>query len=91
MIAREKDKVKSIELEKIVLPEGLYASFTSEPGRNAWDEIPKLRDTMFNLWLPDSEYKHKGDLVIEVEHLWTDYEMRKNNKYYELWIPIEIK
>ncbi len=31
----------------------------------------------------------KGDLVIEVLHLWTDRELRKKNRYYEVWLPVE--
>ncbi len=33
----------------------------------------------------------KGDLVIEVLHLWTDHDQRNKNRYYEVWIPIEKK
>ena len=45
----------------------------------------------------DQKYRRQGlfaellDLAIEVLHLWTDYDLRKENKYYEVWIPVELK
>jgi AraC family transcriptional regulator len=89
MIARAEADTKNKGLEKSVIPSGAYAAFTTEPGGVAWEEFPKLRELIFDSWLPDSGYRHKGDLVIEVLHLWTDHDERNRKRYYELWIPVE--
>lgn len=91
MIAREAKDAQNHNLERRVIPAGTYAAFTTERGNLAWEEFPKLFELIFDSWLPSSEYKHKYDLIIEVYHLWTDYDLRKENKYYEVWIPVELK
>jgi AraC family transcriptional regulator len=91
MIAREKPDVKTDKLEMVKIPAGTYAAFTTECGTLAWEEFPKLFELIYDSWLPTSEYKLKSDLAIEVLHLWTDYNMRKENRYYEVWIPVELK
>lgn len=89
MIAREKSNVKNNLLEKSLIPSGTYAAFKTKPGGLAWEDLPVLNELIFESWLPSSGYKQKGDLVIEVEHLWTDYDIRNKNRYYEIWIPVE--
>ena len=91
MIAREAKDAQNHDLERRVIPAGTYAAFTTERGTLAWEEFPKLFELIFESWLPSSEYKQKYDLAIEVLHLWTDYDLRKENKYYEVWIPVELK
>lgn len=91
MIARTSKDVKNRNVERRILPAGTYAAFTTERGTLAWEEFPKLFEQIFETWLPSSEYEWKGDLAIEVLHLWADYELRKKNKYYEVWIPVERK
>lgn len=89
MIAREKDFVKRGNFEKQTLAAGKYAAFTTPKGGVAWEEFPKLRELIFDAWLPDSGCKLRSDDVIEVLHLWTDREERRRNRYFEIWIPIE--
>lgn len=91
MIAREAKDVRNFDIEHRIIPGGMYAAFTTEKGTLAWEEFPKLFELIFESWLPTSEYKLKSDLAIEVLHLWADYDLRKKNKYYEVWIPIEKK
>lgn len=91
MIARELSVTKTDKLEMRKLPVGTYAAFKTECGGPAWEELPKLFELIFDSWLPASEYRQKYDLAIEVYHLWTDYNLRKENKYYEVWIPVELK
>lgn len=91
MIAREKSNVKNNLLEKSLIPSGTYAAFKTKPGGLAWEDLPVLNELIFESWLPSSGYKQEGDLVIEVEHLWTDYDIRNKNRYYEIWIPVEKK
>ena len=91
IIAREKDYVKTTQLERRLIPAGTYVAFTSERGGFAGVEIPKLFDLIFDSWLPASEYKLKSDMIIEILHLWTSRELRKENRYYEVWIPVELK
>lgn len=91
MIGREKADTKTDKLEICRIPAGIYAAFKTECGGFAWEEIPKLLEQIFDSWLPASEYRQKQDLVIEVLHLWTDRDMRQKNRYYEVWIPVELK
>lgn len=91
MIGREKADTKTEKLEICRIPAGTYAAFKTECGGFAWEEIPKLLEQIFDSWLPASEYRQKQDLVIEVLHLWTDRDMRQKNRYYEVWIPVELK
>lgn len=90
-IAREKEVTKNDALEKHIIPSGTYAAFKTERGGLAWEELPKLFDLIFYSWLPSSEYKQKGEIIIEVLHLWTDHYMRNKNRYYEVWIPVKKK
>lgn len=89
MIAREEADVKNKGLEKFVIPSGTYAVFKTGRGGLAWEELPKLQALIFDSWLPNSEYRHKGDMMIEVLHLWADHDMRNKNRFYEWWIPVE--
>ena len=79
------------ELEAYTLPAGSYAVFKSERGGVAWEEFPKLFEAIFDSWLPNSVYRQKGELIIEVLHLWGDRDLRRRNRYYEVMIPIEVK
>lgn len=90
MIAREAGDVKeSGLLEKAEIPAGTYAAFRTEPGGLAWEELPRLREEVFDSWLPTSGYRQKGELCVEVEHLWGDRETRRQKRYYELWVPVD--
>ena len=87
MIGREGEFVKDAQMERLTIPAGKYAAFTSERGGFAGDEIPKLWSLIFDSWLPDSGYALNGD-VVEVLHLWNDKAERKKNRYYEIWVPV---
>lgn len=89
MIARDKENCQSNGLETQIIPAGKYAAFTTEPGGLAWEELPKLFELIFDSWLPGSGYQLRKQDIIEIYHLWTDHELRKKNRYYEVWIPIE--
>lgn len=88
-IARKKEDISDKTLETHIIPAGKYAAFTTGKGGYAGDELPALRDLIFNSWLKSSGYRQKGDFELEVYHLATDREVRRKNRYYELWIPIE--
>lgn len=89
MIAREKKETQNRRLESQRLPAGTYAAFRTKRGGLVWEEFPKLFALAFDSWLPPSGYRQKGDLAIEVLHLWTDRSLRQANRYYELWVPVE--
>lgn len=91
MIAREAADVKDHTVETRTLPAGTYAAFKTECGTVAWEEFPKLFSLIFESWLPASEYQQKYDLAIEVLHLWTDHDIRQKKRWYEVWIPVELK
>lgn len=52
---------------------------------------PFVAGVIFASWLPTSEYKQKYDLAVEILHLRTDHELRQKNRYYEVWLPVELK
>ena len=89
MIARERGLVKSGGLETRTLPAGTYAAFRTEKGGLAWVEFPRLFEEIFDAWLPASGYRQAGDTIVEVLHLMTDRELRKQERYYEVLIPVE--
>jgi len=91
MIARAAADTKTDRLETRKLPAGTYAAFKTVCGGLAWEEFPKLFQLIFDSWLPASAYRQKYDLAVEVLHLWTDHDLRQKNRYYEVWIPVELK
>lgn len=91
MIAREKEMCIGENLTCFTLPAGTYACFRTGKGGKAWEEFPRLFDQIFHGWLPSSDYRQKGDLAIEVLHLWADRDKRVKERWYEVWIPVEKK
>lgn len=91
IIARDKEDVQSHYAEKHIIPAGKYAVFTTEKGGYAGDELPRLRELIFNAWLPNSNYRQISDFELEVYHLWTDRAKRREKRYYEIWVPVEDK
>ncbi|MDO4357766.1 MAG: helix-turn-helix domain-containing protein [Clostridia bacterium] len=87
-IARDRADITGENLERMTIPAGTYAVFTSERGPSAKLEIPRLHDLIFHSWLPDSGYERSADLEVEVYHLHTDQAERRRNRYYEIWIPV---
>ena len=91
MIFRGKNDAKAAVFKAGTLPAGTYAAFKTECGGLAWKEFPKLFELIFDSWLPVSAYKQKYDLAVEVLHRWADHDLRQKNRYYEVWIPVELK
>lgn len=89
LLARKEEDAKTIGLERYVLPGGTYAKFCSGRGGRAWEELPKLFETALSCWLPGSGYRQAGEMIAEVYHLWNDRALRRKNRYYELYIPVE--
>lgn len=88
-IAREKELAKGDKLQRWVIKAGKYARFETDKGAYAAEEIPALFELIFDSWLPSSGYRLRNEDIIEVYHLWTEKELRKKNRYYEVWVPIE--
>ena len=89
MIARETEDAGNRAPERRILPAGLYAAFATDRGSLAWEEFPKLFDLIFGSWLPDSGFRRRGDLIVEVYHLLTDHDLRRKHRRYEVWLPVE--
>lgn len=87
-IGREWKYARLGGLEAQVLPAGEYAAFATKPGGQAWEEIPRLFELIFDSWLPTSGYARQGEDIIEIYHLWTDREKRKKERYYEILVPV---
>ncbi len=90
-ISREKKDTAFNNLERHIIPAGKYAAFTTERGGYAGDVLPKLRDLIFNSWLPSSDYVQAYDYELEIYHLATNREERRKNRYYEILIPVKKK
>ena len=87
-IAKQADEVSdNPSLTDIIIPSGKYAVFSTDFGGFAGDLLPKLREQIFDCWLPDSGYKQSDDYEVEVYYLYPKTE--KHKRHYEIWIPIE--
>ncbi len=80
---------KNSELNDIIIPKGKYAIFSTNFGGFAGDELPKLREQIFDCWLPDSCYVQTRDCEVEVYYLYPKSE--KHKRHYEIWIPVRKK
>ena len=60
---------------------------STDSGEFAGDVLPKLREQIFDCWLPDSGYKQTDDYEVEVYHLYP--KIQKHKRRYEIWVPIE--
>ena len=86
-IARKATDVENEELNDVYVPNAIYAVFESNFGNHAGDDLPKLRDYIFDEWLPTSGYSQSKDYEVEVYHLYPSSE--KEKRHYEIWIPVE--
>ena len=87
-IAKQADEVfEKPSLTDITIPSGKYAVFSTDFGGFAGDVLPKLREQIFDCWLPDSGYKQTSAYEVEVYYLYPKDE--KHKRHYEIWVPIE--
>ncbi len=87
-IAKQADEVSDNPyLTGITIPSGKYAVFSTDFGGFAGDVLPKLREQIFDCWLPDSGYVQIDDYEVEVYYLYPKTE--KYKRHYEIWFPIE--
>ena len=86
-IAKKTEEISKNGLEEIIIPAGTYAAFSTGFGGFAGDELPKLRELIFDSWLADSGYEQTYDYEVEVYHLYQKTE--KHKRHYEIWIPVK--
>lgn len=86
-IAKKVDEIDNSSLTGITIPSSKYAVFSTDFGGFAGDVLPKLREQIFDCWLPDSGYKQTDDYEVEIYYLYRREE--KHKRHYEIWIPIE--
>ncbi len=86
-IAKKADEIDNPSLANITIPSGKYAVFSTDFGGFAGDVLPKLREQIFDCWLPDSGYKQMEDYEVEVYYLYP--KDKKHKRHYEIWVPIE--
>ena len=86
-IAKKADEIDNPSLSNITIPSGKYAVFSTDFGGFAGDVLPKLREQIFDCWLPDSGYKQTNDYEVEVYYFCP--KDKKHKRHYEIWIPIE--
>ena len=88
-IAKEANEIDdNPSLASITIPSGKYAVFSTDFGGFAGDVLPKLREQIFDCWLPDSGYTQTDDYEIEVYYLYPKPE--KYKRHYEMWLPIDM-
>ncbi len=89
-IAKPEPEALQDGTDMVRVPAGAYAVFTSGRGGMAGEELPKLREQIFDSWLSDSGYRQAGDFEMEVYHLYALHPREeKLKRFYELWIPVE--
>ena len=86
-IAKKADEIDNPSLTSITISSGKYAVFSTDSGGFAGDVLPKLREQIFDCWLPNSSYKQTDDYEVEVYYLYPKDE--KHKRHYEIWVPIE--
>lgn len=86
-IAKKANEIDNPNLESIKIPAGQYAVFSTNFGGFAGDVLPKLRESIFDCWLPDSGHKQVCNYEVEVYYLFPKNEKQK--RHYEIWIPIK--
>ncbi len=87
-IAKAESEVSVTDTEPCEIPTGTYAVFSTGYGGFAGDELPKLRELIFDSWLPESGYIQTHDFEVEVYHLYPKDDSR--NRYYEIWVRYAI-
>lgn len=85
-IAKKDNEIDNHRLEKIIIPAGKYAVFSTDIGGFAGDVLPKLREQIFSCWLPDSGYSQVNDFEVEVYYLYP--KTQKHKRHYEIWVSI---
>lgn len=85
-IAKAEEEAVTADTEEVALPAGTWAVFSTGYGGFAGDELPGLRELIFDSWLPDSGYAQAGDYEVEVYHLFPKEE--KGKRHYEIWVPV---
>lgn len=75
--------------EDIVIPAGTYAIFETERCQYPTQVYVELRKRIASEWLPSSGYLLADRPEIVMTHWYRDPE--KENRYMELWIPVEKK
>lgn len=87
-IAKEANEIDdNPSLASITIPSGKYAVFSTDFGGFAGDVLPKLREQIFDCWLPDSGYTQTDDYEIEVYYLYPKPEKYKRHVTIQHPIP----
>ena len=76
-IAKKADEIDNPSLTSITISSGKYAVFSTDSGGFAGDVLPKLREQIFDCWLPNSSYKQTDDYEVEVYYLYPKDEKHK--------------
>lgn len=86
-IAKKSEEIDNPSLVSITIPSGKYAMFSTDFDGFAGFVLPKLREKIFDCWLPDSRHRQTDDYEVEIYYLYPKVE--KHKRHYEIWIPIE--
>lgn len=80
---------EAARFEDIIVPAGTYAIFETEHCKYPTQKHVELRKRIASEWLPSSDYILADRPEIIVSHWYRNPE--KENRYIELWIPVEKK
>ena len=85
-VARAAEEAVYKNTEDVCIFAGTYAVFTSEKGGFAGEVLPRMREQIREKALKDAGFQPASEVEIEVYHLFPRQE--KQERYYEIWIPI---
>ena len=78
---------EAVRFEDIVIPAGTYAVFETEHCKYPTEKHVELRERIVTEWLPSSGYILSDRPEVVVTHWYRKPE--EENRYIELWVPVE--
>lgn len=77
--------------ETIDVPEAMYAVFETEQSRYPTLEQADLRRRAVSEWLPGSGYQLADGTEMQIIHWYSGGSEKRNERYIELWLPVEAE
>jgi len=77
--------------ETIDVPEAAYAVFETEHSRYPTLEQAELRRRAVSEWLPGSGYQLAEGTEMQIIHWYSGGSEKRNERYIELWLPVEAE
>lgn len=81
------DFMTKMDFEEIIIPKQKYVVFETQRSRQPVEEYINIRQNLVTDWMPSSGYQFANAPELALLH-WRPKE-DKNNRFIEIWIPIE--